>query len=146
MKTGVRIFATAGLLALLATPAVRANGGDLRPRIPFDFTVVGGTTLTAGAYTVSRSGVFSGFLGIRNRQGSVSLLIPTPSSGREDRAPKLVFHRYGNRYFLRAVYFGDRYGYDLPATVEEREASRMIARQTTTPEVVSVQASRLDRE
>ena len=140
MKTRNWIVALVGLLTLSAGSALAAGVGDLQPLVPFAFTA-GNQTLPAGEYTVTRSSVFPGVLSIRSRQGAVFVLSPAQESGQAD-APRLVFTRYRDRYFLREVWFAGRAGFKLPETREERESSERSSRTAEKPEVVSIRASR----
>ena len=56
-----------------------------------------------------------------------------------DNSPRLVFHRYGDHYFLREVRLPGKLGFTLPATRAEREAAEQIAGRTA-PELVVVRA------
>src|ERR1700736_5726377 len=89
-------------LLLAATIAfAQSKEGDVVVNVPFAF-VAGGTTLPAGHYIVSRQ---SDSLRIHDRN-SQGLFVPTHSAQRPEHesASKLVFHRYGDTYFLSEVW------------------------------------------
>jgi hypothetical protein len=121
MKTHVRIvYACISLLVLLATTSATASFFmSLEARIPFAFTA-GTTALPAGTYTVNRLDGSQGVLFIRGRKGGVYLLSQSRESDNSEES-LLVFKRYGNEYFLRAVRFSGSGGYSLPETKRERE-------------------------
>jgi hypothetical protein len=62
----------------------------------------------------------------------------TTASAQECR---LVFHRYGDRYFLRKVSFGGSIGYALPETDEERQWAERLNAGASGPVVVQVPAA-----
>ncbi len=94
-------FYTALLLAASASIA-QTKQGDVTADIPFPF-VVAGQTLPAGHYIVSRANVDS--LAIHDANNH-SMFVPTHSAQRSmnDDSCKLVFHRYGDTYFLSEVW------------------------------------------
>src|ERR1700730_10296117 len=89
----------------MVTAVVSANGQSTsaKANVPFEF-VVGSQNLPAGAYTVSSINSSGEALRINSadaRSSAVRLTIP--ANGKTDHA-KLVFHRYGERYFLAEVW------------------------------------------
>jgi hypothetical protein len=114
----------------LATAVVSANAQSSRlvvADIPFDF-VVGDQTMPAAEYRV-RPALGSGLI-IQSADANNSAMRLT--SGIESRKNKtqarLVFHRYGNRYFLSEVWTGGRdSGLQLNTSSQERAAAREFA-------------------
>jgi hypothetical protein len=112
----------------LATAVVSANGQTLnvKAHIPFEF-VVGNETLPAGDYAV-RSALSSGeALMIQNAETSISTLrlanVVRPKRNKTEA--RLVFHRYGQNYFLREVWQGgDTTGRQLLESKRERAIKR----------------------
>jgi hypothetical protein len=107
----------------LAAVVVSANGQSrstlARADIPFDF-IVADKTLPSGKYTVTAA-TSSGVL-IRSRDGKSSAIrlsnvVPDQS---KKRMAKMVFHRYGQQYFLAEVWSGDDYGHKLMQCKKER--------------------------
>lgn len=94
-------FYTALLLAASASIA-QTKQGDVTADIPFPF-VVAGQTLPAGHYIVSPASTDS--LGIHDAHNR-GTFVPTQSAERSgsDNRCKLVFHRYGDTYFLSEVW------------------------------------------
>jgi hypothetical protein len=122
MKTHL-IQATFAALALAAA-GYGQSAQAFQVTVPFDF-VAGGRTLTAGQYTVSQP--VTGAVAFRSDQGAPGVIIITnrvESPGRQGSA-QLVFHRYGDRYFLSEVWGTDAsVGRQLRKTLQERELAQ----------------------
>lgn len=121
-----RIALYAAMLLTASVLMAQTRHGDVVADIPFPF-VVDGQTLPAGHYIVSRVG--DGFLRI---QGSMHLgmFVSTNSSQRpaSDNSCKLVFHRYGDSYFLFQVWdAGNARGRELLRSRAERELAAKAA-------------------
>ncbi len=137
-------FAMLSLLFMLAVTSVQAqSGGSLEVNIRFDFQV-GNKVLPAGEYTVrrlsQRSVLIEGADGER-------MIAQTPrtidSRGRAARE-RLVFHRYGNQYFLAQVWVArDGDGRALMESDAEREAAKAqtLALGGEKPQTIEVVAS-----
>ena len=95
-------LALLALAVLVALPGAMAQGVALKADIPFAFTV-GDQPLPAGEYTISSP--LSGVLRVSNDQTHDAATITT-SHGNHDAGTnsKLLFNRYGNRYFLHRVF------------------------------------------
>jgi len=117
-------------LALTAASAVVANGQTtqgLRAQVPFDF-VVGDKTLRAGEYHVRALSDAGSPIVIRSENGdrAIQLSYNAQSKDKQLRA-KLVFHRYGNTYFLSQVWMsGEVTGREIPKTRQERTMEREL--------------------
>jgi hypothetical protein len=108
-------------LGLAAGSSLMAQDMTERGTVPFEFQV-GAKHLDAGTYDVSRAA--NGILTLHNRDSRTSSVAPMPiSSGVNEKAEsKLVFRKYGDRYFLAEVWFGhDRAGHALPPSKMEKE-------------------------
>jgi len=111
-KTVVKGFITAALLvAAIITAGVSAQAQTLQYKltvnIPFDFSV-SGEKLPAGKYWVSRAHESIGdtVLQIQNADGrpvANRLSVPIVTFKTKNRG-ELVFHRYGDQYFLSEVW------------------------------------------
>jgi hypothetical protein len=94
----------------LATAAISANAQSARKvaaNVPFDF-IVGDQTLNAGEYTLKSATAPENGLIIQTASGkseAMRLTFPIEPS-KSNRNAKLVFHRYGQRYFLAEVWTG----------------------------------------
>jgi hypothetical protein len=104
--------------ALLAAASMgQTRPGDMVVDVPFAF-VVNGQTLPAGHYVVA-----AGDDHIRISTPRAGLYVLTHGASRTDSSgSKLVFHRYGDTYFLSAVWVaGHRSGRELARSRAERE-------------------------
>jgi hypothetical protein len=145
-KQVLRIFSLLSLSVMLAVVSVSANPtSPLEANIPFDFSV-GGKTLLAGVYTVTPM-TTPGILLIRSEDGRAAALVVTNrvQARQEQDQTKLVFHRYGNQYFLAQVWrAGDGDGRELLRSRAERELiksnSNHLAKKAAEPEVVRIVA------
>jgi hypothetical protein len=132
MKNAVaRGFAKLGLLAVItmiaANAAVKAQSLDykLTANIPFDFSVAD-KKLPAGKYWISRAQQSNGDLivQIRSAEGheSISRLTFAVTTLKPMDKGSLVFHRYGDEYFLSEIWpAGGLTGRELPKSRSERE-------------------------
>ena len=116
-------------LALAAASAVAANGQSkqkLIAHVPFDF-VVAEKTFRSGEYDV-RAANQAGAIVIKGVAGDKVLRLSSPKERRDRRMDaKLVFHRYGNTYFLAEIWMaGESMGRELPKTRGERAIEREL--------------------
>src|SRR5437667_484633 len=103
-----QLFTAVTMLGLLLTMAVAAghvqaqSGTRLKATIPFDFTV-GAKKLQSGEYVVRAMNAAT--LMIRSEDaGSVAMrLTNVINTNNVSAETKLVFHRYGQSYFLSEV-------------------------------------------
>lgn len=121
-----RIFATVSSFALLTAGAALAQSSvRMTVDIPFEFRA-GKTVLPAGRYDVHPQ-ISPGVLSLRSYEGKTYAAILTNGVGGsavQDKG-KLVFNRYGDTYFLKAVWVaGSAEGRQLPQSKAEREIAR----------------------
>jgi len=109
----------------LSLAVVSANGQSTANRVvanvPFEFSV-GYKALPAGAYSVQSIVNCDGIL-IQSADGKISALRLSDATRQIKDKPKarLVFHRYGERYFLAEVWNGvDNTGRQLTKSQEEQ--------------------------
>lgn len=130
-----RIVKSLTMLALvaglaLAANVLSANGQSHRviADIPFDF-IVADKTLPSGNYTVSAATSDGQALKISSRDGKSSIIRLSTSLAEksEKRNARMVFHRYGQQYFLVEVWSGDSYGRKLGQCKRERNLQRELA-------------------
>ena len=133
----VNILKRAGLLCaiLLATLVVSAHAQSpsnrVTAQIPFDFNI-GDKMLPSGKYSVGRvrQNADDIVLSIDDERGhskGIHTSIPVRNLDLTDNA-KLVFHRYGDQYFLYQVWpAGTTTGRQFPASRSERDAQRNLA-------------------
>jgi hypothetical protein len=117
------------MLAALAAGVSQAQSAQLTADVPFQFTL-GSHTLPAGAYRVAPS-VNTHVVTIQSpADQAVPVLSISATSARRQKMSKLVFHRYGNHYFLAEIWTsGADSGWQIPQSNLERE----LAAQKTTP-------------
>jgi len=108
------------VIGLAAAGTISAQSQTLRANIPFSF-VVNGATLPAGDYTL-RQQDSQRTMNIRetdNSVGGFTLVAPMTTESARPGTARLVFHRYGNEYFLSQVWTGDDQGEKIPLTRRE---------------------------
>jgi hypothetical protein len=128
-----------GLSLLLIGTVAYARDVNLKVNVPFDF-VVNGATLPSGEYSVQELEVGNAISIRKADHTAKAMALATRCESRiTSEKSKLVFHRYGNRYFLTQIWMaGDNAGQQLPKSRLETE----IALNRTVQEVVLVAALR----
>lgn len=119
------LLASVMALSLLMTAAASSQTVHVRAKIPFNF-ITAGATLPAGEYDIQSFGASQNLLSIYNRNSSVGKLFRSNpcDSLRASSISKLVFHRYGDRYFLAELWMqGQSSGYQVPEPVREKETA-----------------------
>jgi len=128
-------------LLIAGTAHAQLPGTRIRVLIPFDF-IVRGRTLPAGNYDLTRINDEPIDLIIRNvdHKRDEALFQTEPVYiDRASRKDVLVFHRYGDSYFLsEIVTAGDQTGRELIPSRAERQLRREMARNQVEPETVTV--------
>lgn len=109
----------------LAMAVVTAHAQSSRPvlsNVPFEF-VVGDATLPAGEYRISRP--FGNALTIQTVDANAAAIrLTNEIQSGKSKHPRLVFRRYGERYFLAEVWNGDASGRQLLKSRQERAIER----------------------
>jgi hypothetical protein len=105
MKRNLFGMLTTSTLALLISVPLSAQT-IAKATVPFDFTV-GRAHLPAGTYEISP--LAQAVILIRDSRTTKSVLtyFNSKEPSRGDSTPKLVFHRYGDKYFLSQVSRGN---------------------------------------
>ena len=107
------------LVAVFAALSVPVEAAEVACKIPFSFTV-NGKSLPEGSYHVSTG---AGTLIVRGfSTGAIALTNRIESS--KPGGPRLVFHKYGDQYFLRQVWTGGGSGRELPQPRLQRSLAR----------------------
>jgi len=118
-------------VALAFVTAVASANAQRRSiaNVPFEF-VAGNKTLPADHYSIA-DGTMGGEvvkISARKNDASVFAMTVTLSRKASDEQGKLVFHRYGNRYFLAEIWTGgDREGQKLLKSREEKSIENELA-------------------
>jgi hypothetical protein len=135
-----RNFLIAAALALFATTAAIAQTVDVEANVPFSFTV-NRATLPAGEYSLKSMDDLGIALAIRNLNSRTANLVVSNActSPKSANRTKLLFHRYGNHYFLSQIWIeGSDAGRELPRSAQEKEVAKDFSMQ----QVVLVAAKR----
>jgi hypothetical protein len=126
--------------ALAAVTSVHAQvSGNMSATIPFDF-VVSARTLPAGKYYLRTDGATL-VTQIRGKDNNQSAYLPVSHSVQElaVQEPKLVFNKYGDKYFLSQIWFWrSGIGREIKIGARERQLQRELARNRRKPESVAV--------
>ncbi|MGH9970344.1 MAG: hypothetical protein ACREBG_21485 [Pyrinomonadaceae bacterium] len=136
MKIQLRNVAILGLFFVLAIASAQAQTSRREVNIPFDFSA-GSAKLKAGVYTVKR--MSGNALAIRSAAGKTTALVNAPLTlgSRDSKAgQRLVFNKYGDRYFLSQIWLRVDTGRQLFPTAEETRTARdyRLADGTAKPE------------
>ena len=126
MKRNIAI-ALVGLAGLVTTGGAFAQN-SAQGYVPFAFSV-SNTTLPAGHYRIASNSAQSVVIRNLNELKRIVLSPIASQAKAKDSSCKLVFHKYGDRYFLRQVLCpSNAISVDLPATRRERYAQQLEAR------------------
>jgi hypothetical protein len=118
-RTFTNLFLALGCLCVGAI-GVQAQSYALSATIPFAFHA-NGTTCSAGRYIFQKE-VNRDNQSLRNRDTGRSLFLgPVPESKVNRSSPRLVFHRYGNEYFLSEIWNDQGTGTHLSTSKLEKE-------------------------
>ena len=126
------VYTMLAMMVLLGCIAVSAqaqcnSGAQSSANIPFQFSV-GWATLPAGEYGVTCLDPEHRLLQIRSSDGkAASTMLMIQLEGQAQNHGRLVFHRYGARYFLAQVWTGgNERGSELPKTRAECNVEREL--------------------
>jgi hypothetical protein len=119
--------AAAAVVAALVVMVTPVGADQITANVPFSFTV-NGKSLPAGTYVLTND---QSILWVRGG-GAAAVVLGSPVESRKDEQPKLVFHRYGDRYILREAWMGTRSGRKLAPSALERELAASAARERRT--------------
>ncbi|WP_353068705.1 hypothetical protein RBB75_16395 [Tunturibacter empetritectus] len=97
--TAIALFVAAGIAT---AGSAMAQDHKVTASVPFNFTV-NGRTLPAGNYTIGNDSNSPRMLTIADRQKGVALMAITVPDNSSSADNKLVFHHYGNQYFLSEI-------------------------------------------
>jgi len=116
-----------GLAFVSAVVSAKGQSTQAVAKVPFEF-IVGDKTLPSGQYTVRAvSGTNKAALMISGKSSAIRLTNEIQPNMNKTQA-RLVFHRYGERYFLSEVWMGgDSTGRHLLQSQQERSIERDLA-------------------
>ena len=140
------VWLTLVLVAVFSSAAVSANAQSnysVRAEVPFDFTV-GNKTLPAGRIIAHGQTSLASPLSITSlAMGQLTQRVARKLSGanNSDR-DQLVFHRYGDRYFLAEVWIQGYGGWEVLKSSSEKALERETGvASNAKPELVTVLAT-----
>ena len=131
MKYFQRVIALSGLLVLLTfSSAFGQSDRQTIIHIPFNFTA-GEKAFPAGKYVIERIWKTSDTVWVIRRKDNVgkAMLMTRPVRANEaQQETRLVFHRYGELYFLSEIWTpGDQTGRRLQTSERERALDKAVA-------------------
>ena len=122
----LRTMTTTVLLLAAVSVAAAQERPILTATVPFAFTLEN-TDLPAGTYTVSILYPYTMLIKVQSADGRKAVMITAIPSlkSEESKQVKLVFHRFGNEYFLAQVWEqGSKVHRDLWSGNRARELAR----------------------
>ena len=134
------LLITLGFMSGLASVNAQTSYG-VKANVPFDF-FVGDKPFPAGAITARRMSTVDVLLisSPDNCQHQIRSTLNLESNKRSDEA-KLVFHKYGDRYYLAQVWTDGYSGRELVKSRGERAVERefrRVAKNASEPEMVAI--------
>ena len=122
MKTLNTFVLVMSAAAMLGTTGLYAQSGVVA-NVPFNFTAAS-AKMPAGEYTLTPLNRTSGVIQMQNVATGESVLLNAPGAlathkGSGEETGKLIFHRYGDRYFFAEVWTPDGLrGHVTPSKLE----------------------------
>ena len=118
-----------GVMMVATVAPANGQSNSVSANIPFEFTV-GGKSLAAGEYVVrafTRSGDTLAVTNKSTAKSAIRISMPIQAASHAKNT-KLVFHRYGPRYFLAEVWVaGEKTGRQLLKSKEESRIASQLA-------------------
>lgn len=94
------------LASLITAGTAKAQDHAVQATVPFNFTV-SGSIVPAGTYTIRSSATSPNVLNVTAREKSIHILVMGQTDSSDPGTDnKLVFHKYGNQYFLSEIRSG----------------------------------------
>jgi hypothetical protein len=129
MKRLIGFLSVATLAIVLAVP-LAAQTFRVTATVPFEF-MVAGRFMPAGDYSIGTLSSNSGtVVQVSNSSSGVISLVNNSSARSNERTGQalLIFHRYGDQYFLFRIVDGSRdTGLELPTSHTEKELSKIAS-------------------
>ena len=120
MKKIIVFLSMATMLVALSAP-LSAQSLTLKANVPFEFTV-SGQSMPAGEYTIAAVSAGLPTIRISNADSGV-LAVANRSDNERSGKSTLIFHRYGDQYFLSRIVSGQT-AMELPASRNEKELQK----------------------
>ena len=127
------LWMVVAIAALMSVSAIADDTIAIKANVPFDF-MVGNQSVPAGEYIFAQNGSWN-MIQISSRDTRAALwVLRYPAGNNTTNLPyALVFHKYGNRHFLKQVWAGDGViGVQLPTSRAEKEEMALRAPAKTT--------------
>jgi hypothetical protein len=122
MKSKVTQFLSIGI-ALAAAAAVHAQDKTVTANVPFSF-YMGSSAMPQGAYRVNEL-AHGTMVIMASRDANKAITAHTVVGKKLNEPARLVFHRYGESYFLAEIWTGDTsIGQALAASPREKELAQ----------------------
>jgi len=122
----VSVMALSFLVSLAALPAVAKSVNGIKAQVPFDF-YVGDRMVPAGPCNISSMTADETVLRISSgRKGAAATTISAHDKLKGEGQARLVFHKYGDQYFLAAVWGADKTGRTLSESKRERNLRKEL--------------------
>lgn len=125
-----QLLALVGVSLLLATVSAYAQTISVRANVPFSF-IANRDDMPAGEYTIQTLGLGQNLL-IRNADAKSRTIVNANrcESLEASKRTRLVFHKYGDRYFLAQVWVeGSNSGREFFKSHRETEVARDFSMQ-----------------
>jgi hypothetical protein len=128
--TAIALFVAAGIAT---AGSALAQDHKVTATVPFNFTV-NGRTLPAGNYTIGNESNSPRMLTIVDREKGVALMAITVPDYSSSADNKLVFHHYGNQYFLSEIRTANSsMSCHLTTSKQEKRARAQLEEQASVP-------------
>jgi hypothetical protein len=141
MKRALGFLSVVALTFVLTAP-LPAQTLKLSASVPFEFTVAG-RSMPAGDYRIEAGSSPMGAVRVSTGNEGVYFLAISETASQKERTGEslLIFHRYGDRYFLSSIVDGSlNTGVEIPTSGIEKELSNTASLQKF--ETVAVLARR----
>lgn len=127
MKKQMLSVVAALALSLIAAGQCGAQQSAMKVKVPFAFAV-GDKIMPPGEYYVGRISPVQTVQLIAQSNGDASTMVMTNPVTRTGKAPtpRLIFHQYGNSYFLSEIWTGNERGQRLNKPHNEKELATRI--------------------
>ena len=143
----MRSLVVAGLVVLTflaSTRVAQAQDHLIVVKVPFDF-MAGSANLPAGDYTVKTAAATTSVLMISRADANDTAFVAANAAQSADvqKETKLVFNRYGGRYFLSQIWTaGSSRGKQLRKSAREKEMAQMASNEDQGQVVLAAELSK----
>ena len=124
------LIAIAAFTTVLSTSAFGQAGKTANANVTFDFQI-GDRFYPAGNYRIeSISRQSDNILRIRSLGGANKnqLIVSTLANAGKAQTPRLVFHKYGETYFLSEIFLDtEQWGYSIRRSRRQRKSEKNLA-------------------